>query len=186
MKLGPDDDHGLQHEISTLRQLRPTTGIRLPTLSWEHRHDGWLAACMPAVETDGRALSFGAVARVSAALVGGELGVPVTHRDLAPWNVASVGGVASIWDWETAEIGTGRPLHDLVHYIIRSGVLLGSVTPQTTARLLCDRGGPGYIHLTRLGLAPRNAADFVREYLTDTSADSETEAAYRASLAAAL
>ncbi|WP_316744373.1 phosphotransferase [Streptomyces sp. MK7] len=47
-------------------------------------------------------------------------GGPVVHGDLAPWNVLRTPAGLGIVDWERATL-TGRPMTDLIHYLVQAG-----------------------------------------------------------------
>jgi hypothetical protein len=186
VKAGPADDAGLSREIGALQQLASSTEVILPQLLWDDRREGWLALGMGALPTAGRLPTLERIAELTAALVRGDLGVPVVHGDLAPWNLALLGGQVALWDWEEARLDIALPLHDLAHYLVRSGTLLGTAAPQATARLLTDPSGPGARHLRALDLAVDMAAELVGSYLARTWASSRAEDAYRDALATEL
>jgi hypothetical protein len=186
MKAGPADDAGLGREIAALQTLSSATDVILPQLRWEDRREGWLAFGMGAVPTAGPLPALERIAELTAAMTRGDLGVPVVHGDLAPWNLALVGERVAVWDWEEAQLDRAWPLHDLTHYLVRSGSLLGTATPVEAARLLTDRSGPGARHLRALALAVDMAAELVGAYLARTSASSRAEEVYRDALAAAI
>jgi hypothetical protein len=186
IKAGPADDGGLVRERDALRRLSPGAEIALPELRWEDRQENWLVLGMAALPTGGPQPTLDRIAELTAALVRGDLGVPVVHGDLAPWNLALLGDRVAIWDWEEARLDRASPLHDLTHYLVRRGTLLGTATPQETARLLTDPAGPGARHLRVLDLPVDTAAELVASYLARTSASSRAEDAYRDALAAGI
>jgi DNA polymerase III delta prime subunit len=184
VKAGPEGD-GLDREVEALRRLRSGDLITLPTLLTEQRSGGWHAVAMRALPGS-RQPTLAQVASVTTALVRGDLGVPVVHGDLAPWNLAVEDGRVLVWDWEESELDVARPLHDLTHYVIRAGTLLGRFDATTAARLLTAPSGIGARHLTELGLSVEHAADLVGRYLERTSPSTSRERVFRAALADAL
>ena len=186
LKAGPRDDAGLDAEVAALEALTSTATVALPTLAWDEVVDGWRVVAMQAFTGTEPVADLDRVAELATQLVRGDLGQPVVHGDLAPWNMAGVGGANVVWDWEEAELGAVRPLHDLTHYVIRSGTLLGSCTPHEAARLLTGPSGPGAHHLRALGLDPAKAPSYVRTYLDRTEASTAEERTFRRALAAAL
>ncbi len=186
LKAGPHDDTGLDTEVAALEALRPTATLALPTLAWEEVVDGWRVVAMPALAVTEPVTDLDRVAELTTQLVRGDLGQPVVHGDLAPWNLGVGGGANVVWDWEEAELDAVRPLHDLTHYVIRSGTLLGSCTPHEAARLLTGPSGPGAHHLQGLGVDPVDAPSYVRAYLDRTAPATVEERTFRRALAAAL
>jgi hypothetical protein len=184
IKVGPGGD-GLDREVQALRRLRSSDLVTLPTLLAEQRTGGWHAAVMRALPAS-RQPTLTQVASVTTALVRGDLGVPVVHGDLAPWNLAADDGRVLVWDWEEAELDVARPLHDLTHYVIRAGTLLGRFDATTAARVLISPSGIGARHLTELGLPVEDAADLVGRYLERTTPSTSRERAFRAALGHAL
>lgn len=110
----------------------------------------------------------------------------MVHGDLAPWDVACCQGQVVVWDWEAAELGRAWPLHDLAHYLIRAGVLLGVADPATVAADLTRPDGPGARHLVALGQPVASAGEHLLVYLERTTPSSAAEAAYRDAVVAAL
>ena len=185
VKVGRGDD-GLAREAAALRVLQATDTIALPTIVGEHRQDDWHALALAALPHTDQPPNLEQVVRLATALSRGDLGTPVVHGDLAPWNLAVDGDRVVVWDWEEAELDTARPLHDLTHYVVRSGTLLGHWAPAEAARLLTASDGPGARHLAALDLPPQAAADHIRRYLQRTEATTSAEHTYRVHLQAAL
>ena len=186
VKVGLSTDAGLAREVAALERLTPSADVVVPELRWAEQRDGWLAAATTALPAGAPPPSLDRVATATTALTRGDLGVPVVHGDLAPWNLAVTGDRLAIWDWEEAELGVARPLHDLTHYVVRAGRLLGAFGPAEAARLLTAPGGPGAGHLTALDLPPGTAPELVRGYLARTRAADRAEDRFRAAMAAAL
>ena len=185
VKIGPPDS-GLDREIAALQQLRPTAEVSLPHLIGELREDGWHAMATSAVRAPDQAPALHEVVELATSLTRGDLGLPVVHGDLAPWNLSRDEQGIMVWDWEESELGVARPLHDLTHYLIRSGTLLGSYSPEDAARLLTACEGPGARHLLALGLRPDAAVTYIRDYLSRTEATTAAELEFRLTFAAAL
>lgn len=185
VKVGPVDS-GLEREITALRQLRSTTTLSLPVVVGELYESGWHAIATGAVRTTEQPPELDEVVDLATALARGDLGVPVVHGDLAPWNLSRDERGLMVWDWEESELGVARPLHDLTHYLIRAGTLLGRYSPGEVARLLTAPGGPGVQHLKALGLTPESAVPYVHAYLTRTESATAGERSFRAGLAAEL
>jgi hypothetical protein len=186
VKCGSEQDAGLAREAAALRRLGSTERVVLPELLLEHVANGRRAIATAAVPTDGDEPDLDEVTDLATALARGDLGTPVVHGDLAPWNVARDGTRLVTWDLEDAELDVVRPLHDLTHYLVRAGTLLGRFTPAEVAGLLLGARGPGSKHLEALGLDTAEAGTHVRDYLERTRASSRTEQLFRDRLAGLL
>jgi len=79
-----------------------------------------------------------------------------------------------------------RPLHDLTHYLVRAGTLLGSYSPEEAARLLTATDGPGARHLLALGLRPDAAVTHIRNYRARAEAATAAGLEFRLTFAPAL
>jgi hypothetical protein len=86
------------------------------------------------------------------------------HGDLTPWNIGKTVEGLRVFDWEYAA-WEAAPLHDLTHYVIQCGALLGRHRPAEVVALLTAEGGLGWRHLERCGVDPHCAAELVRTYL---------------------
>jgi hypothetical protein len=186
VKCGSTDDAGLVREAAALRRLRSTDRIVVPELLVEHVADGQRALATAAVPTVGDPPTLDEVTDLATALARGELGAPVVHGDLAPWNVARDEHRIVVWDLEDAELDAVRPLHDLTHYLVRAGTLLGRFRPAEVADLLLGPDGPGARHLTALGTGVADASTHVRAYLDRARAATRDEQTFRDALAALL
>jgi hypothetical protein len=175
-------DAGLERELVALRRLSSTETVSLPRLVGELHGDGWLAMATGAVRTTDRPASLTEVVELVTALSRGDLGLPVVHGDLAPWNLSSDQHGVIVWDWEESELGTARPLHDLTHYLVRAGTLLGDYSPEETVRLLTLPGGPGAQHLEALELPLGAAPDYILSYLARTKPATRSEQDFRAAV----
>jgi hypothetical protein len=184
VKVGPASD-GTTREVAALHRLSSSETVEIPTVLADARVDGWHLAALSALPNRLQP-TLEQVTDVATALVRGDLGVPVVHGDLAPWNLAVAGDRVAVWDWEEAELDAVRPLHDLAHYLVRTGTLLGRYHPTEVADLLLARDGPGGRHLAALDLDIVDAAAHVRAYLDRTGAASRDERAFRDGLAASL
>ncbi len=176
-------DPALERELKALRRLRSTDLVTLPAVLWEERAESSLAIAMKAFRVPRREPSLDRVAQLASALVRGDLGEPVIHGDLAPWNVAEDGGRVLVWDWEAVEFGQARPMDDLTHYLVRAGFLLGRYDPAECATILIGQNGAGARHLADLGLSGDDAADLVLRSLSRTKPSSTAEHEFRSRLA---
>jgi hypothetical protein len=104
------------------------------------------------------------VADLCTVLCAGVGGQPLVHGDLAPWNLLSGADGTYLLDWENYR-RCFEPLYDLLHYIVRSGALLGWFSPREAARLLLARSSPGWLHLEAVGVDPMSARQLATEYL---------------------
>lgn len=177
------NDRGSARERAALSTLRSTPAVTLPEILGYREKGGWRALAAAALPRTDQPPALHQVVDLATALTRGDLGVPVVHGDLAPWNLAVDGERIAVWDWEEAELETARPLHDLTHYILRSGTLLGSWTPDEAARLLTAADGPGARHLRALSLPAATATDLVHDYLRRTEPANPREQAYRTAFA---
>lgn len=157
------NDVGIQRETQTLLKLSACQDVRLPRVLEHGSFGPWNVLVMSAFDCAERQASIWDVSRATAALVSGQLGKPVVHRDLAAWNMSVSQGKAMIWDWEKAEF-TVRPLHDLIHFVVSSGEALRRWSPRTGLEILLEPRGPGADHLRRLGIRVNDARHFVSKY----------------------
>lgn len=185
VKVGPVDS-GLEREIAALRRLKSTTTLSLPVVVGELHESGWHAIATGAVRNTEEPPELDEVVDLATALARGDLGLPVVHGDLAPWNLSRDERGVMVWDWEESELGVTRPLHDLTHYLIRAGTLLGIYSPREVAQLLTTSGGPGVRHLEALGLPPESAVTHIHAYLARTESASAPEQDFRTRLATEL
>lgn len=181
VKIGAASDEGLRNEAAVLETLQPPSGYVIPDCT-DTRDDGdHLAVILSPISTTGRTPSLDDITDLCTTLVRGDWGIPMVHGDLAPWNVAVAPGGITICDWEDATLGVEWPLHDLTHYVVRAGVLLGQYDPAGAARLLADPDGPGARHLGNLAI-PTPPCDHVKRYLARTVPTSRKERVYRDAL----
>ena len=186
IKVGRDDDEALRRECEVYRVLQPTKTVELPRILWVDERTGWLAAGLSSLEPGPAPPTLRHVAGVTAEFVGGALGTPLVHGDLTPWNTATRSNTLQVWDWEEAELGVSRPLHDLCHFVIRAGALLGRWTPRQATHELTAGGSAAGFHLDVLGLSVTDAPNYVRDYLTRTRAGDVREQRFRADILARL
>ena len=83
-------------------------------------------------------------------------GAPMTHGDLAPWNLVRTADRPVLLDWEFARFAD-EPLHDLAHFVVQGGALLGSLRTGSRRWPCCaSKGSPGSQLLRARGLdSPR-------------------------------
>ena len=120
---------------------------------------------MAAADLGAPVTSLQAASTIALELTRGVPGIgPLVHGDLAPWNLRE--GRVKMWliDWEAARLGF-EPLHDLCHFVVRSGMLLGAWTPAEALRHLTAERSVGWQHLYALEEDPRSARDLLRVYL---------------------
>lgn len=163
LKIGAADDAGLHREAEVLgRPLRP---VETPELLWAGLWSNRFVVATRPCEQRRRPLHGQELLHLCNNLVAGAGGAaPLLHGDLAPWNITcGVAGPALI-DWEFSR-DERAPLHDLAHYLVQEGALLGRRTPADTARLLTSDDGMGRAHLAAVGEPPSEAPALVLEYL---------------------
>lgn len=168
VKVGRADDVALRHEADMLATaLRPVLPVRRPEVVWfgEWRDRYVLVTraaqrcstapwtvedVVPLIQTLGRASADGA---------------PLTHGDLAPWNMVRTSTGTVLLDWESAR-WADEPLHDLAHFVVQNGALLGRYRPDRAVAILCDEGSPGWRLLRARGRSGSEARSLLGTYLT--------------------
>jgi hypothetical protein len=166
VKVGNADDEGLAREASTLAALGacPTT-LRVPRLRWHGEHDGFFALVTDIVERSNGSEDAGIEDALAAACALATMnGDFVVHGDLAPWNmIPSATGLALV-DWEKSRF-EHDPLHDLSHYVVRTGALLHKWRPRAAVEHLVGSESVGARYLQEIGLDPASAAEHLLRYL---------------------
>lgn len=183
VKVGRPQDDALRNELAVLERLAAPSGVRIPRVRWSELAEDRIVLACDALPAPHAEPSLAEVARLCTRLVRGDFGLPVVHGDLAPWNVGWVDGELLVWDWEDARPGTSAPLHDLAHYVVRAGLLLGRWRPDQAAARLVGPGSPGCEHLRALGHEPVDAPHHLAVYLACTPAAEARERAYRDAVA---
>ena len=186
IKIGRTDDAGLDTELRALESLSSVPGVTIPSVTWVAHGDAWKAIAFDALDLLPAEPPLDDVVTLATRLVRGDFGRPVVHGDLAPWNIATTAAGLALWDFENARLGIRAPLHDLAHYLIASGTLLGRYTPSEVVALLTHAASPGTVHLHELGVPVDQAVGLVAEYLSIQSPTTSAEAAFRSGVAAAL
>lgn len=93
-------------------------------------------------------------------------GSPFLHGDFAPWNLVRSTEGPVLLDWESAR-PADEPLHDLAHFVLAEGALLGRHGPAHAVQLLSATESPGTRLLRASGLPPEAAPELLRQYLQD-------------------
>jgi hypothetical protein len=180
LKSGSSEDHGLTNERQVLERLRSNRAFAVPCVAWTAQDRDHVLLATEGMQLDDGHPSIDEIADLCTALVRGDLGTPVVHGDLAPWNIARCGDRLAVWDFEKARTEAVEPLQDLVHYVMRAGALLGAWRALQAKSLLVDPGSPGERHAAAFRLAPADATVLVRRALQDNPTDvSEHELRYR-------
>ena len=151
-KIGPDTDNRLRTEAKVLSAFAPEQGdLGIAELLWSGEVDGNFilasreSAARPRVKTP-----LPEIGTLCTALVQGTSSrPPITHGDLAPWNVFCGPRGLCVIDWEHAT-WERRPLADLVHYAIQAGALLNRYSPAEVASALTAPGSAGMAPPRRL------------------------------------
>ena len=186
LKVGAADDAGLAAEQAALETLTCAPGIEIPRLLWADRTDRWFGIATAALQQRGSEPGLEAVAQLCTRMVRGDLGVPMVHGDLAPWNMAMTSKGIALWDFEEAKLGVSAPLFDLTHFVVSGATLLGRWGPTAAAQLLTGSGSPGARHLSDLGVAGGRGPELVQTYLQATRTAPNQDLQFRAALATAL
>lgn len=185
VKIGDSTDAGLAREAEMLTAMQASTAIGVPRMIWSgQRNDRLVVATEAVTGSVSSRLSDDTVLTAALSLI--TLDNPVTHGDFAPWNIIHTGQSLVLIDWESASF-LRAPLHDLSHFVVRSGALLHRYTPEGAVGALCQPGGIGARYLTALGLPTSEGPALLRRYLRRTAADwSPPEVRFRASMLRAL
>jgi hypothetical protein len=145
LKIGDCEDSRLRHEAMMLAgPLRDEVSIRRPKVMWSGNWKDHFVLVTEPVELSSKA-KFTAqelVPLVSALGSASESGAPLTHGDLAPWNLVRTANGPVLLDWEVSR-WSDEPLHDLAHFVVQAGALLGRYSPQQAVSLLCGPNSPG-------------------------------------------
>lgn len=145
VKIGENDDSRLRHEAAMLSaSLHPELPLQRPELIWAGEwQDCFVMATRAARRSSTASWSVDDVVPVARALAqAGQDGAPLTHGDLAPWNLVRTADGPMLLDWESAR-WVDEPLHDLAHFVFQGGALLGRYGPEGAVSLLCDARSPG-------------------------------------------
>ena len=163
VKVGSVDDAGLRNEAAMLvAPLRADLGLDRPEVVWAGEwRDRFVLATRAVHRSTAAAWTPDDVVPLAAALA--EAG-PITHGDLAPWNLVRTAGAPVLLDWESAR-WADEPLHDLAHFVVQGGALLARYSPERAVSLLCDPHSPGVRLLAARGLDADAARPLLGTYL---------------------
>jgi hypothetical protein len=168
LKIGGSGDASLRHEATMLATpLRDGLSIRRPKVMWASEWKDHFVLVTEAVERSSK-VKFTAqelVPLVCALGSAGDGGAPLTHGDLAPWNLVRTVNGPVLLDWESSR-WSDEPLHDLAHFIVQVGALLGRYSPQHAVSLLCGPNSPGGQLLVARRRDIADARPLLREYLS--------------------
>ena len=167
VKVGSPDDAALRHESAMLMMpMQFIPSIVRPQVLWSGLWRDQFVLATHAVRRAARApwTPRDVVPVAEALATAGPDGAPITHGDLAPWNLVRSAGGLVLLDWEFARFAD-EPLHDLAHFIVQGGALLGRYRPDEAVALLCEHGSPGEQLLAARGRDSSEARPMLADYL---------------------
>jgi hypothetical protein len=155
------ESRSLRNEATMLNRLGSQAPGLAPTLARSELIGDRMALIQHAIPRD-NAKRFGLSEIVKICIELAELNV--THGDLAEWNLVRSPTRVVLCDWES---GSEQciPFHDLAHFVVQSGSLLGRWSSRRALHLLCGPESPGTQYATQLGLAPTEQRLAVIQYL---------------------
>ena len=171
VKIGHPDDAGLRREAEMLTVgLRADVAFGRPEVLWAGDWKGRFVLATRAVQRSARAswTPHDVVPLVQALSTSGAGGTPVTHGDLAPWNLVRGASGPVLLDWESARLAD-EPLHDMAHFVVQGGALLGRYPPGRAVELLCSAESPGDLSLRARGRTTADAIPLLEDYLASAS-----------------
>jgi len=167
MKLGPADDDGLAREGAMLSKLAAsqTTTLQIPRVRWHGVHENRCVIVTDIVTRRSVTAEpdLEDACAAACALATSTAGF-VVHGDLAPWNIVPTANGPALVDWEDSRFDDD-PLHDLAHYVTRSGALLRAWRPDAAVRHLRGSGSVGRRYLDDIGFEPDSADEHLARYL---------------------
>lgn len=184
VKIGPTHDMALRHEAEMLTaRLRPGLPVGRPELTWAGEWgQHFVLVTRAAQRSSSTAWTLQEVFPLAKALArAGTDGAALTHGDLAPWNLVRTANGPVLLDWESAR-WADEPLHDLAHFVVQDGALLGRYAPDQAVALLCDEGSPGAMLLQERGLAREHARPLLVEYLAQATPTDPRAVRFRAEM----
>jgi RecA/RadA recombinase len=167
VKIGSANDAALRHEAAMLATpLHPGLPLVRPTLTWSGEWRNHLVLVTRAAQRCSTVpwTAHEVVPLAAALATAGADGAPLTHGDLAPWNLIRTAEGPVLLDWESAR-WTDEPLHDLAHFVVQAGALLGRYGPDRAVAMLCDDGSPGARLLCARGHDGADARTMLGAYL---------------------
>lgn len=170
VKVGTADDAALRHEAAMLAEpMQPDLPIGRPRVAWSGEwREYFVLMTWAAQRSSSMTWTPNDVVPLAYALASaGPDGAPVTHGDLTPWNLVRTADGPVLLDWESAR-WSDEPLHDLAHFVVQGGALLGRYGPERAVSLLCDEKSPGARLLRRRGLDADAARPLLHRYLAES------------------
>lgn len=167
VKVGGADDAALRHEAFMLAApLRPGLPVMRPALTWAGDWRSHFVVITRAARRCSTSpwTAHEVVPLVAALATAGADGAPLTHGDLAPWNLVRTADGPVLLDWESAR-WADEPLHDLAHFVVQSGALLGLYRPDRAVAMLCGEDSPGARLLRARGHDLADARFLLGDYL---------------------
>ena len=118
--------------------------------------------------------AYQALARALADATGdAALPVHASHGDFAPWNLAAHAGRLRAFDWEHSEL-EAPALHDLVHFHVQTGALVGEVPGERVFDELRSLfAGPGGRVVRALGISGEDVLRLVSLHVLQMGVTSE-------------
>jgi hypothetical protein len=166
VKVGGHADDRLRHEAAMLAAPELAgLAVGRPELVWQGEwRDSLVVATRALRRSSSAPWSVSDVVPITQALAAGVDGAPLTHGDFAPWNLIRTAEGPFLLDWESSR-WADEPLHDLTHFVVQGGALLGRYSPDHAVALLCAAGSPGAQLLTHLGRDCADARGLLDDYL---------------------
>lgn len=184
VKIGAYNDKALRNEATMLAApLHPELPVGRPTLMWTGEWEGRFVVATGAAQRSSSSpwTADEVVPLVQSLAAAGANGAPITHGDLAPWNLVRTVDGPVLLDWESAR-WADEPLHDLAHFVVQDGALLGRYGPDRAIALLCDVDSPGWRLLEARGLDGGVAMPMLGCYLDQASPTEPRAVRYRAEM----